>query len=71
MWDLAWTGSSGCRAHVSADILPTQFTLAEMIMEMAGGGGASTLVCWMRNNEELCSEDFTQLTHRLRFLLAA
>lgn len=41
-----------------------------MFMEMAGGGGASTLG-WMRYNEDPCSEDFTQLMHRLRFLLAA
>lgn len=37
-------------------------------MEMAGGGGAC-IPGWMRNNEDPCSEDFTQLIHRLRFLL--
>lgn len=41
-----------------------------MFMEMAGGGGAST-PGWMRNSEDPCSVDFTQLKHTLRVLLAA
>ncbi|CAB1432705.1 unnamed protein product [Pleuronectes platessa] len=73
MQDLARTGSgsSGCRESIRG-CLQTQHIEEEkqlIITEMAGGGGAST-PGWMRNNEDPCSEDFTQLTHRLLFLLA-
>lgn len=51
--------SSGISKHT----LP-QRRKQPVLMEMAGGGGASTLG-WMRYNEDPCSLDFR---HRLCFL---
>lgn len=68
MQDLAPTGLSGC-SQTSKDISQHNIERKQHIfMKMAGGGGASTLG-WKRDNEDPWSEDFTQLYHRLSYLL--